>query len=430
MRKYLSRIILLFLLTQIMPVFAEPIDHIIVIVNDDVILQSELDNKIVLVRKQLRDQNIQAPSQERLQTQVLERLILENLQLQLAQQAGIRVDNETLNNNLQSIAQKNDLSLKKFRDTIERDGYVYSKFREEIRTQIILRKLQRQSVTNQIQVSQQEIDNQIANQKTWGDSDQEYHISHILIPTPEAASPEQIQKTQEKAQKITQELKAGASFSSMAVAHSSGNRALEGGDIGWRKRDQIPTMFVDIIQQLNIGDLSEPLRSPSGFHIIKLMNKRGYQQRLITQTLVQHILMTPNTVTTGQDIKLRLNQLRTRIQGGEDFSTLALSHSQDKVSAADGGELGWVNPGQYPPEFEQVINALQLGELSQVIRTPFGYHLIKVLDRRTHDSTENYQQAKVKDAIRQRKTIENTDQWLRRLRDEAYVEYRLDNNAL
>ena len=422
----LSGIALLLLLIQLTAVHAKSIDRIIAIVNDDVILQSELDNKIHSVRKQLRDQGIQLPPPERLQDQVLERLITENLQLQLASRSSIRVDNETLNNNLRNLAQQNQLTLKQFRVTLERDGYDYASFREEIRTQIIIRKLQSQSIDNRVQISQQEVDNLIANQKTWGDSDQEYHIGHILIATPEAASPEQIQAAYQLTMEILQKIQNNASFSSLAVAHSAGNKALEGGDIGWRKRDQLPSMFVDTIQKLNKGGLSEPIRSPSGFHIIKLIDKRGRQPLIITQTLVQHILMTPNTVTTGEDIKIRLQQLRARLEGGESFATLALSHSQDKISAADGGELGWVNPGDYSPTFDQAVKELKVGEVSQPLRTPFGYHLIKVIDRRKHDSTADYQQAKAKNSIRQRKIIEDTEQWVRRLRDEAYVEYRLE----
>ncbi|NOX10007.1 MAG: molecular chaperone SurA [Gammaproteobacteria bacterium] len=434
MRKHilLSSIALLIALIQLVPAYAEPepIDRIIAIVNDDVILQSELDNKTRSVRQQLRDQGIQPPSLERLQSQVLERLVTENLQLQLAERSGIKVDNETLNNNLRNLAQKNNLTLKEFRVVLERDGYTYANFRNEVRTQIILKKLQRQSVANQVQVSQQEIDNLLANQKTWGDVDQEYHVGHILIPNPEAASPEQIQATYQTTMEVLKKLQDGASFSSMAVAYSAGKKALEGGDIGWRKRDQIPTMFVDIIQNMQPGELSKPIRSPSGFHIIKLIDKRGSQPLFISQTLVQHILMTPNTITTRQAIKLRLEQLRTRIKAGEDFATLALSHSQDKISAADGGKLGWISPGEYPMEFEQAMNKLAIGEISEPLRTPFGYHLIRVIDRRNHDSTQDYQQAKARNSIRQRKIIENTDLWLRRLRDEAYIEYRIETHDL
>lgn len=432
MKKYilLPCFALLSALIQLTPAYAEPIDRIIAIVNDGVILQSELDNKTHAVRKQLRDQGIQPPPLERLQSQILERLITENLQLQLADRSGIKVDNETLNNNLRKLAQKNNLTLKEFRVVLERDGYTYASFRDEIRTQIILKKLQRQSVANQVQVSQQEIDNLIANQKTWGDVDQEYHVGHILVPSPEAASPEQIQATYQTTMEILQQLQNGASFSSMAVAYSAGKKALEGGDIGWRKRDQIPSMFVDIIQNMQKGEVSKPIRSPSGFHIIKLIDKRGSQPLFIQQTLVQHILMTPNTITTGHDIKLRLEQLRTRINAGEDFTTLARSHSQDKISAADGGKLGWISPGEYPPEFEQAINKLAIGEVSEPLRTPFGYHLIRVIDRRNHDSTEDYQQIKARNSIRQRKIIENTELWLRRLRDEAYIEYRLETPDL
>lgn len=434
MRKHilLPGIALLIALIQLTPAYAEPepIDRIIAIVNDDVILQSELDNKTRSVRQQLRDQGIQPPSLERLQSQVLERLITENLQLQLAERNGILVDNETLNNNLRSLAQKNNLTLKEFRVVLERDGYTYANFRNEVRTQLILKKLQRQSVANQVQVSQQEIDNLIANQKTWGDVDQEYHVGHILVASPEAASPEQIQDTYQTTMEVLQKLQNGASFSSMAVAYSAGKKALEGGDIGWRKRDQIPTMFVDTIQNMQKGAVSKPIRSPSGFHIIKLIDKRGSQPLFTAQTLVQHILMTPNTVTTGRDIKLRLEQLRTRIKAGEDFATLALSHSQDKISAADEGKLGWVSPGEYPLEFEQAMNKLAIGEISEPLRTPYGYHLIRVIDRRTHDSTKDYQQAKARNSIRQRKIIENTELWLRRLRDEAYIEYRLETPDL
>lgn len=404
----------------------EPLDRIVAVVNDDVIMQSELDNRSRTVQGQLRQKGTAIPPQSVLEKQVLERLILMKLQLQLAQQTGIRVDDETLNKAINQIASNNGVSLSQFQAILERDDYDYGAFREDIRDEITLTKLRQRQIDNRITVTDREIDNFLTTYKNQGDINAEYHLAHILIAVPEAASPDQVQKSQEKAEAVLEQLRAGAGFKETAVAISDGQQALNGGDLGWRKGDQLPTIFANVVPKMNKGDVSGLIRSSSGFHIIKLLDVRSGDQRIVTQTKVRHILVRPSDITSNEAAQTRLAQLKQRIDGGDDFTQLARSHSDDTASAVNGGNLGWVSPGDLVPEFEEAMNSLQPGETSEPVRTQFGWHIIQVNDRRDYDSTEEVMRAEAWEAIRQRKIQENQEAWLRQLRDEAYVEYRLD----
>ena len=403
---------------------AEPLNRIVAVVNDDIVLESELDARLALVREQLRGQDTELPPESVLRQQVLERVIVDKLQLQLAAANNIQVDDETLTGNLRNIAEQNGMTLEQFRTTLEQEGHNFVSFREEIRNQIIIARLHQQMVGNRINVSEQEIDNQIANAKTSGSDDKEYHLSHILVPVPEGAGPDDIGAAEDRAEEIVAKLRGGADFAATAVSVSAGQTALQGGDLGWRSAAQLPTVLVETVRTLTPGEITDPIRAAGGFHIVKLNDVRGDGRHVVTQTHVRHILLTADELLPESEVQNRLEQLRQRIQGGEDFAALARSHSKDKVSASKGGDLGWVNPGDLVPQFEEAMNALAPSAVSEPVQSRFGWHIIQVLERREHDSTDEFQRNKVREQIRKRKTDEELALWLRRLRDEAYVEYR------
>ena len=406
----------------------EPLNRIVASVNDGVVLASELWTREVRVISQLQQQQAQLPPRDALRKQVLDRLILENLQLQMAERSGIRVDDETLNNSLRKMASQNNMSLSEFREVLEQDGYDYISFREQFRNQITINRIRQQMVDNRIEVSEQEVDNLLATTSSVSNQNREYHLAHILVSIPEAASPEQVQAAKARAQDILTRLRSGADFGQMATAESDGQQALEGGDLGWRKSSQLPSFFTDIVVELKPGDISDPIRSPSGFHIIKLLDTRGGDQRhLIKQTRARHILLRPDALVTEQQVQTRIAQLRERIAQGEDFAVLARAHSQDPGSGSKGGDLGWVTPGEMVPEFDKAMDELEPGEISEPVKSRFGWHLIQVQERREQDDTEEHRRNSARESIRQRKTEEELQIWLRRLRDESYVEYHLDD---
>ncbi|MCW8900899.1 MAG: peptidylprolyl isomerase [Gammaproteobacteria bacterium] len=402
-----------------------PLDKIIVIVNDDIITQLELDERVKLISQQIRQQGSRIPPLDTLRQQILERLILEKLQLDMAQKTGIQVNDEMVNRVLSNIAQENRLSLQQFRKVIEKDGYEFSEFRENIRRQIIISRLHKIQVENKVNISEQEIDNYL-NQSLEGNSgNDEYHLRHILIATPEAATPEQIEVARVKAEKIVAELKKGDDFAQKAIEVSNDELALKGGDLGWRKTAQLPTFMTSVIRTMRKNDIQGPLRSASGFHIIKLQDKRSdSQQHIINQTMARHILIRPTQVLSSEEARMRLQDIRQRIKNGEDFANLARASSDDKASAAEGGSLNWVSPGTMVPAFEEEMNKLKPGEISEPFMTEFGWHIVQVLSRRKHDNTQQFQRSQAINLIRKRKTEEAIQDWSRRLRAEAYIDYR------
>lgn len=405
---------------------AQPIDRIVAVVNEDVITQTELEEQMRLVAQQLRGQNTAPPPAAVLQRQVLERIVLARLQLQLAQNFGIQVDDTTLNRALENIAAQNKMSLREFRDVLERDGYRFERFREDIRREIIVSRLRQREVDNRVIVTDQEVDNLLATQAAQGGAEDDYHLSHILLAVPEGASPEQIAAVQREAEALLERLRAGADFSELAISRSDGQQALQGGDLGWRKLAQLPTLFADAVPRMQVGQVSTPIRSPSGFHLIRLNDRRGQatERNVVAQTHVRHILIRPNEVTTASEARLRLERLRERIEGGEDFAELARAHSDDRASATKGGDLGWVSPGEMVADFDRAVAEVPKGAVSSPFRTDFGWHIAQVLDRRDFDNTEEYQRTRAREDVRQRKIEEEYQIWLRRLRDESFVEYR------
>ena len=403
------------------------LDRIVAIVNNDIITYSALQNEVRTVSQQLRQQRAAQPlpPNDVLQKQVLERLIVKELQLQLADSTGIRVDDETLNKTTSRIAADNKLTLQQFRDALTKEGYDFAVFREDIRKEIILTRLRERQINSRISVGDSEIANFQATSERQGNKDTEFHMAQILISVPDAASPEKLQELRNKAQQVLERLRSGSDFTETAIAVSDGQQALQGGDLGWRKSGELPTLFTDIANKLQPGQLSDLIRSPSGFHIVKLIGVRDNEPHIVEQTLARHILIRTNELTTDEDAQRLLVGLKQRAKAGEDFAKLAQAHSTDLVSAADGGSLGWSNSGDNVPLFEEIMNKTTPGTISEPFKTNFGWHIVKVEERREIDNTAEFQRKKIRDLIRQRKIEEETETWLRRLRDEAYVEYRL-----
>ena len=414
-----------------LPVTAEdaivPLNRIVAVVNDQVLTQNELNKELFAVRQQLRQQGIRAPAEAVLNKQVLERLVTTQIQLQLASMNGIVVDEETLNSTISNIAMQNDLSLAEFREVLQRDGFKFAVFREDIRKEVIIRRLRQRQVDSRITVTAQEIDDFIATQKVQGNINSDYHLGHILVSLPEAATPAQIKTARNKALSILDELNSGADFRQTAISRSDGRQALQGGDLGWRKTGELPTLFADVVVNMKVADVSEPIRSASGFHIITLFDFRDSERNIVNQVQARHILIKPDAESVDTvDPEQQLKALRARIEAGEDFAELAKQFSDDAGSAQKGGDLGWVSPGVMVKSFEAVIFDLKDGEISAPFESQFGWHMAQVLAHRELDNTEEHNNAKVRDLIFQRKSEEEHLSWLRKLREEAYVEYRLD----
>lgn len=406
-----------------------PLDRIVAVVNDAVIVESELATSLAETQQRLqRSASGRMPSPELLRKRVLERLIVTELQLQKAAAVGIRVDDQQLNDALLRIARQNDLTLTQFRQVLERDGVRFVQFREKVRREMIITRLRQREVTNRVSVTDQEADAFIEQAKAGGGDRREYRLGHILISVPAEASSEQARAARLKVEQVLGRLRSGADFAQTAISVSDGRNALEGGDLGWRKPEQIPTLFADVVGKLAVGEVSEPVRSSSGYHLVKVMDSRGGERRMVTQTLARHILIKADEVHSEADVRSRLMQLRQRIVGGDDFATLARGHSQDRVSAAKGGDLGWSSPGTMVPEFEAMMDELAEGEVSPVFKSAFGWHVVQVLERRRHDSTTDFQRAKAREILGKRKGEEALESWLRQLRGEAFVEYRLDDD--
>lgn len=404
----------------------EELDAIVAVVNDDVVVRSELDGEIALILPQMQRQGTEVPPRAQLEKQVLERLILKRLQAQRARELGIQVDEATLAEALGNIAARNGLTLPELQATLEAGGIVFEDFREDTRAQILTTRLQNQEVVSKIQISDPEIDRFLARESSTLIEREQVRLQHILISLPNAATPEQVRAAETKAKRLVAKLRAGADFAALAARESDGRNALEGGDLGWFEIGAVPTLAADLALTLAEGEVSDPLRSPSGFHIIRLRAIKAAATPNIVQTHTRHILIRTNELVSDADARRRLSQLRTRLSGGEDFTLLARAHSDDTGSALRGGDLGWVDPGDTVPDFEKVMNALAPKAISQPFKTPFGWHLVQVLERREQSNAEGLMRMKAREALQRRKAEEAVDEWLRQLRDEAYVEMRLD----
>jgi len=403
------------------------IDRIVAVVDQTVVTENELIDRIRTVSAQLEKQGTQLPPLEVLQKQILERLINDRLQLQFAAQTGLRVDDSQLEKTIERIAEQNKLSMPDFKAALEADGMSYRKFREDIRTEIILARLREREVDNRISVTEAEIDNFLTTQSSRGEVQDEFEISHILIRTPEESTPEDLQKLRSKADQALKKLQDGADFGQVSASFSDAPNALEGGSMGWKTTTQIPALFFDALKPMQVGQLTPILRSPNGFHILKMTNRRGGSSPLVVdQTHVRHILVKLSEVVSEAEGKHRLDTIKERLDNGKDFAEMARQYSED-ASAANGGDLGWVNPGDTVPQFEKAMNALKPGEISEPIQSPFGWHIIQVLERRKQDMTKEAARLKARQEIRARKSEEAYQDWVRELRDRAYVEIHLED---
>jgi peptidyl-prolyl cis-trans isomerase SurA len=406
---------------------ANAIDRIQIVVNDEVITAREVDERVRLVRQRLAAQNMGTPAEAVLRRQVMERMAVERLQLQVAAVRGLSVSNDQLERAVQQIADQNHKTPDQIKREAEREPGGFRALQQELRTQLLIQQLLEREVYGRVIVTEHEVENFLGAQAARGGSE-EFNLSHILIAVPEKASAEAIAAARQKAEELHAELRRGAEFGPLAVAHSQGQNALEGGGLGWRASGQLPDLFVNALRNLKPGDVSEVLRSPSGFHLLRLNARRGGVQTVnVTQTHARHILIKTSELVTPAEAQRRIGQLRERLLAGQDFPQTARAHSEDLGSAANGGDLGWVNPGQTVPEFEKVMNALKPGELSEPVKSPFGIHLIQVVERRERDVSQEREIAQARNQIHARKAEERYEQWLRQLRDEAYVEYRLES---
>lgn len=411
------------------PVAAQELNHIVAIVNDGIIVASELQAAERNVSRQLQGKGAELPPADVLRRQVLERLIVEKLQLQIADHNGMAIDESTLNDEVANLASNNNLGIADFRAVLERDGFDFDTFRDELRRELLIQQVRRQMVANRVKVSEQEVDNLLATLEADGRQGVEYRLSHILVALPEAPTTEELQQAEQRALDIRKRVLDGADFAAIAVAESDAQTALEGGDIGWRSIGQMPSLFVEPVKSLQVGEVSELIRSPGGFHLVMLTEKRGDERHIMRQTRVRHILLKADALNSDEDNLDRIRQLEIRLRGGDDFASLARANSQDTLSAAKGGDLGWIGPGETVPEFEEAVNGLAPGEISKPVKSRFGWHLLQVLDHRERDNTEEFERNKARNLIRTRKYDEELLLWIRRLRDEAYIEYRLDDEA-
>lgn len=421
---------LLAVLGALLPFAAESrrvveIDRIVAIVNEDVIVRSELTARMEEIRDRLERSGTSVPAEHVLAPRVLERLVMERIQLQLAAESGIRMDDDQINRSVADIAARNGLSLEEFRNLLEQDGYDFAGFREEIRDELLVSQVRRRFVTDRVTVSSRDVDDHLATVERQEGGRYEYRLSHILIAVPDGASPEELASSRDRARALIEELRNGLDFAEAALAHSDGQQALRGGDLGWRRASELPTLFADIVPDLSPGEVSEPIRSPSGFHLIRLTERRSSEIHFVTQTHARHILLRPNEILSAAGAEARLGQLRERIVNGDDFAELARSHSDDPGSAAMGGDLGWLSPGDSPPVFREVLDGLAESGISMPFETEFGWHIVQVVARRNYDGTEEIRRATAVRTIRERKVEEEMQTWLRQIRQEAYVEYRL-----
>lgn len=404
-------------------------DRIIAIVDKNAITEQELEEKVRTVSAQFATQGKELPSEKVLRKQILERLIVDNLQLQLATERGIKVNDTQLDKTIGRIAEQNKMDLDTFKIALENDGIQYYKFREDMRTEITISRLKEVEVNKRVNVSDGEVDNYLTTQENSKNGQEaEYALSHILIRTPEESSPEDLDAAKTKIEEVLSLLNNGETFEQVSAKLSDAPNALEGGSMGWRNSSQLPPPFVALLQDMQVGDISKPIRSPNGLHIIKITDKRTADSTLIVdQTRVRHILMKLNEVVSEQEAKQKMESLKERLDNGAKFEDLARQYSEDG-SANSGGDLGWVNPGDTVPEFEKTMNDLSLEEISPPTRSPFGWHIIQVLERRKQDMTQDAARVKARNAIRKRKSEEAYRDWLHEIRDRAFVELRLEDD--
>ncbi len=405
---------------------AEILDAIVAVVEDDVILERELQKEVAVIEQRIQQSSAALPSAYVLRKQVLEKMIVDKLQRQLAEKAGITVSEEQFNSSAADIARRNNMDVEQFRAELEGQGISYQSFLDNMRNEIIINQLRGREIGGRIKVTDREVEHYLETQDKIGEESSQYHLGHILIAVKEGASATEIQQAMSKADGLVKKLRAGQDFSQIAISDSDDANALKGGDLGWRTMSEIPTLFVNEIRQMKQGEVSEPIRSPSGFHIIKMLELKSTDNHMIIKTKVRHILVKTNELVDDAEAKKRLLALKARIADGDDFAALARAHSDDKGSALKGGSLDWVGPGDLVKPFEEAMVKLGINEVSEPVQTQFGWHIIQVLGRENKDDSSEFKKNLVRDAIRKRKIEEETELWVRRLRDEAFVEIKQD----
>lgn len=401
------------------------LDRVVAIVDNDVVMQSQLDQRLRDVQQTIAKRGAALPPEHVLTQQVLERLIIESIQLQIGERSGIRITDEELNQALETIAQRNGLSLEQFRQALAQDGLSFADAREQVRREMIISRVRQRRVAERIQVTEQEVQNFLASDLGKMQLSEEYRLANILIPVPDGASPETLQAAARQADELYQQLRQGADFAQLAIARSASETALEGGEMGWRKAAQLPPPFDSMIGALQPGEVTEPVRTPGGFIILKLLEKRGGGGQVREEVHVRHILIKPSEIRSEAEARRLVERLYERIQAGEDFAELAKSFSEDPGSALNGGDLNWIDPNALVPEFREVIANTPSGQLSKPFKTPYGWHVLEVLGRRATDSSAQVREQQAVNLLRNRKYDEELQAWLRQIRDEAYVEIKL-----
>ncbi len=402
------------------------LDRIIAVVNEDVITRRDLDDRMKVVAIQLKEQGTPAPPTDVLEKQVLDRMIYTKVQLQFAKETGLRVDDGQLDSAIGRIAENNKISPAQLRTTLEKDGVSFVKFREDIRDEIVMSRLREREVDNKITVADSEVDNLLNTLQLQDGKTEEFDLSHILIRVPEQVSPEQLRDRRARADKALAQINGGADFRQVAASFSEAPDAVQGGAMGWRELTRLPAIFAEAVKTMKPGDVSPILRSPNGLHIVRLNGRRGQDAPVIvSQTHPRHILIKTSEVVSENDARDRLLKLKERLDNNADFAELARLQSEDG-SASRGGDLGWLSPGDTVPEFEKAMDALKVGEISGPVRSPFGWHLIQVLERRNEDMSKQQQRLQARISLRAQKADEAYQEWLRQLRDKAFVEYRLE----
>ena len=402
------------------------LDRVAAVVNDGIVLVSDLDRQQQLISERLREAGQQLPPSNILRQQVLERLVMQEVQMQRADRLGIKVSDEMVNQALSEVAARNKIQFSDLPAALEAQGVDYRAYREEIRREMTLNGLRQRDVYSRIYVSPREVEQCFAKRKSSPGGDVEYNLGHILVAVPASATPEQAEERVARAQGVYERARRGEDFAQLAISYSDAGTALEGGALGWRKGDQLPSFAADAIPRLKPGEVTEPIRTPSGLHIFKLVEARGVTgSTLVSQVHARHILLQTNAVEDDDTVRQKLTQFRDRILKGESFEAIASVNSADPGSAAKGGDLGWVSPGTLVPIFEQQLDLLAENEISQPFKTQFGWHIVQLLGRRTYDATDDVIRNRCVAQLRESKADEETEIWMRRLRDEAFVEYRL-----
>lgn len=403
----------------------QPLNRVVAIVDNDVVMQSQLDTRLREVQQTIAQRGAALPPEHVLSQQVLERLIIENIQLQIGERSGIRITDEELNQAIGTIAQRNGMSIEQFRAALAADGLSYADARDQVRREMIISRVRQRRVAERIQVTDQEVQNFLASDLGKMQLSEEFRLANILIPVSEGASSQDIQAAERQARELYEQLQQGADFAQLAIARSASETALEGGEMGWRKAGQLPPPFDTMLTSLSVGDVTEPMRTPGGFILLKVLDKRGGDSQVRDEVNVRHILIKPSEIRSEAETKRLIERLHQRIQAGEDFSELAKSFSEDPGSALNGGVLNWIDPNALVPEFREVMNNTPAGELSKPFQSPFGWHVLEVMGRRATDSSAQYREQQALTLLRNRKYDEELQIWLRQIRDEAYVESKL-----